>query len=684
MPNRLAGEQSPYLLQHAHNPVDWYPWGQEALAKARQEDKPIFLSIGYATCHWCHVMAHESFEDTLVAAALNRDFVSIKVDREERPDLDGVYMGVCQALTGAGGWPLSLFLTPEAKPFYAGTYFPPRTMMGRPGFLELLGEVARLWRQDRQRLLSTSEEITKAVQPKPSQPGADPGLATLEKGFWQLVHSFDAKRGGFGQAPKFPTPHRLNFLLRWHLREPQSRAWEMVETTLKAMRAGGIYDHLGQGFARYAVDENWLVPHFEKMLYDQALLAYAYLEAFQAGGGEEFAQTSRDIFAYVLRDMTDPSGGFYSAEDADSEGVEGLFYVWTPQQVHEVLGAELGELFCRYYDITPGGNFEHGRSIIHQRASVEDFARNLGLDPDKLARDLAQARQRLWEAREKRVRPLKDDKVLTAWNGLMIAALAKGHQVLGDEAHLAAARGAARFVLAQLSDPEGRLLRRWRGGQAGGQGFLEDYAFFVWGLIELHQADLDPAWLGQAARLCELACRLFEDELHGGFFFTPHDGEGLIAREKESYDGATPSGNSVMAVNLLRLARLTGQERWERKALKLLRAFGETLRRQPMAHTHMLLALDLALGPSQELVLAGGPDDQALQEMLSLARAGFAPRRSLLLVPPGQAGEPVRELAPFTRGMGTLEGRPAAYLCSGQACQRPISDPAELKAALHA
>ncbi len=682
MPNRLAGEQSPYLLQHAHNPVDWFPWGEEAFAKARQEDKPVFLSIGYATCHWCHVMAHESFEDTLVASAINRDFVAIKVDREERPDLDAIYMGVCQALTGSGGWPLTVFLTPEARPFYAGTYFPPRTMMGRPGLLELLGQVARLWRDDRQRLLSTSEEITKSLQPKPAAAEADLDLAVMEKAYWQLLHSFDAKRGGFGQAPKFPTPHHLDFLLRWQAREAGARGLEMVETTCAAMRAGGIFDHLGLGFARYAVDERWLVPHFEKMLYDQAQLAYAYLEAWQVSGRADFAQTAREIFTYVLRDLTDAEGGFYSAEDADSEGVEGLFYLWTPEQVHQVLGPELGELFCRYYDVTPAGNFEHGRSILHQRASVQAFAQNLGLNPEKLAQDLAQARQRLWQAREGRVHPLKDDKVLTAWNGLMIAALAKGYQALGEGAYLAAARRAAGFVLEQLSDDQGRLLRRWRSGQVSGPGFLEDYAFFIWGLIELHQADLDPAWLSQAARLCELACRLFEDQLHGGFFFTPHDGEELIARDKEAYDGATPSGNSVMAVNLLRLARLLARPEWERKAVKLLRAFAGPVRRQPMAYTHLLMALDLALGPSQELVLTGDPADPVVGEMLRLAQTGFGPRRVLLLLPPGPAGEQVRQLAPFTRGMGPVRGRPAAYLCSGHACQRPLTDPAELKAAL--
>ena len=682
MPNRLAGEASPYLLQHADNPVDWRPWGQEAFAAARAGDKPIFLSIGYATCHWCHVMAHESFADQEVAAALNRDFVSIKVDREERPDVDGVYMSVCQALTGSGGWPLTIFMDADGRPFFAGTYFPPTGMHGRPGFLQLISEIARLWREDRPRLMEAGAEVVRALQPRPQPAGGEPDLQTMEKGYWQLAKTYDPKRGGFGSAPKFPTPHHLNFLLRWHLRQPRSKALEMVQATLVAMRQGGIFDHLGLGFSRYSVDERWLVPHFEKMLYDQALLALAYAEAHQLTGDPFFAQVTEEIFAYVLRDLTHGQGGFFSAEDADSQGEEGRFYVWSPSEVDQVLGPELGELFRRCYDVASPGNFEQGRSVIHVTRSEADFARARGLEPEAVSADLARARQLPFAARLERPRPLKDDKILTAWNGLMIAALAKGHQALGRAGHLAAAVRAARFVLAELSHDQGRLLRRWRDGLTSGPGYLEDYAFFVWGLIELHAADGDPEWLAQALRLTDLAGGLFADQLHGGYYFSPHDGERLLLRDKEFYDGALPSGNSVMALNLIRLARVTGRSELERAAGKVFRAAAEGLANQPLAHTQMLVALDLALAPGQEVVIVGDRSDPAARALWDEARSGFAPHRALLWLPPGDRGRRVAELAPFAAGMGLVEGRPAAYVCRDFACQRPITDPGELAEAL--
>jgi hypothetical protein len=627
-------------------------------------------------------MAHESFQDPEVAALLNAEFVAIKVDREERPDLDSVYMSVCQALTGAGGWPLTVFLTPETKPFYAGTYFPKTTGGGRPGLMELLALIARTWREQRDKALEAGEQIARALAPRAQAAGVGPDLVALEKAYYALDRAFDAKRGGFGGAPKFPTPHQLNFLLRWHRAHPESRAFAMVEKTLAAMRAGGIYDHIGLGFARYSVDERWLVPHFEKMLYDQALLAYAYLEAYQIGGRAEFASTAREIFAYVLRDMTHPQGGFYTAEDADSEGREGLFYVWTPGQVDAVLGPELGDLFRRFYDIGEAGNFEHGTSIPWVTRDVEVYARARGLEPERVRDDLARAREMLFAAREKRVHPLKDDKVVTALNGLMIAALAKGFQVLGDEALLQAARRGAGFVLAHLRDDQGRLLRRWREGQTSGPGFLDDHAFFIWGLLELHQAEQDPAWLETALELARAQERLFADELHGGYYFTAHDAETLIIREKDFYDGATPSGNSVAAMNLIRLARLTSDTAWQRRADKLLAAFAGSVREQPLGHTQFLCALDLALSPGRELVVAGDIADPRTQALLAVARRGFRPDLTLLLRPPGQAGERVAALAPFARDMTTLDGAPAAYLCVGKSCQRPVSDPAELEALL--
>ncbi len=682
MPNRLAQEKSPYLLQHAHNPVDWLPWGDQALALALELDKPIFLSIGYATCHWCHVMAHESFEDQEVAALLNEHFVPVKVDREERPDLDGVYMSVCQALTGSGGWPLTVFLTPQGRPFHAGTYYPKHSGLGRPGLMEILPQIARLWREQREKVLETSGHIIQAVNARPAGAGGELDDKVMEKAYYALEQAFDPKHGGFGKAPKFPTPHHLNFLLRWQIRQPPRRAGVMVEKTLDGMRAGGIFDHLGLGFARYSVDERWLAPHFEKMLYDQALLALAYLEAHQQSGETRHLQTAADIFTYVLRDMTHPQGGFFSAEDADSEGKEGLFYLWTPLQVNQVLGPELGDLFCRFYDIGPAGNFEHGMSIPHLTRSVEAFAQARGLEAAQVEADLAQARGLLFAAREGRVHPLKDDKILSAWNGLMIAALAKGHAVAGRPDWLQAAQAAARFILANLSDPQGRLLRRWRDGHTSGQGFLDDHAFFVWGLLELYQADQNPAWLEQALRLTALMERHFADELHGGYYYAAHDGEALFMREKDIYDGAMPSGNSVAAHNLLRLARLTGDPTWERKAMKLFKAFAGQVRQAPQAHTHLLCALDYALAPGREVVIAGDPADPRTQAMLRAALASFRPDLTLLLNSPGPAGERLRGLAPYTRGMDPVGGAPAAYVCQNHACQRPVTTVEELNALL--
>ncbi len=682
MGNLLSQEKSPYLLQHADNPVDWRPWGQAAFAQAREQDKPVLVSIGYATCHWCHVMAHESFEDQEVAELLNRHFVAIKVDREERPDVDHLYMTVCQALTGGGGWPLNVFLTPEGKPFYAGTYFPKHTRLGRPGFMEVLAYLAKLWREDRDRLLQAGEQIIAAIQPRVGDPSAEPlGQSALQKAARQLAGAFDPQYGGFGKAPKFPSPHQLTFLLRWHHRQGDAKALEMVVKTLKAMRQGGMYDQVGYGFHRYSVDAYWLVPHFEKMLYDQAGLALAYLEAFQVTGDDFHARVAREIFEYVLRDMTDADGGFYSAEDADSEGHEGTFYVWTPAQVQKVLGPELAELFCRYYDVSEAGNFE-GKSIPHVTRTPQALARQTGLEPQEVAARLEDARGRLFEAREQRQHPLKDDKVLTAWNGLMIAALAKGAAVLGDPAYLKAADRAAEFVLERLRAPDGRLWRRWRLGEAAHRGCLEDYAFMVWGLLELYQAGHQVAHLEKALELNRTCLELFWDHDSGGFFFTPQGDEQLLVRDKDLYDGATPSGNSAALCNLLRLGRLTGQGDLEERADTMLRVFAAQAGEHPMAFCHLMSAVDFAQGPSQEVVVAG-PEGQAQTErMLALLKTDFAPRRVLLFNPGGEAGRALAELAPFVAGMSSADGKPRVYICSDYACQRPLEDPQELAAAL--
>jgi uncharacterized protein YyaL (SSP411 family) len=676
LPNRLAREKSPYLLQHADNPVDWRPWGDEALAEARARNIPIFLSIGYATCHWCHVMAHESFEDDEVAGALNRQYVSIKVDREERPDLDLVYMAACQALTGQGGWPLSVFLTPESKPFYAGTYFPKTSRMGRPGFIELIDMLAEKWRSNEDVVRQAADQLTRALQDVGTKPEPErPGVNALRNGYRQLSRSFDHQHGGFGSAPKFPTPHNLNFLLRYHQRTGEAEALEMVEKTLTAMRQGGIYDQIGFGFHRYSVDAKWFAPHFEKMLYDQALLTLAYLEAHQATGDEAYAKTAREVLEYVRRDMTSDEGAFFAAEDADSEGKEGLFYVWRPEEVDEVLGEETGDLYRACCGVVHGGNFEEGLSIPHLTLPLENLAKRKNIEPEALRVRIDQARLKLFDRRTERIRPLKDDKVVTAWNGLMIAAMAKAGQVLGQPEYIRAAAAAADFLLRNLRDPEGRLLRRYREGEAANAGFADDYAFFVWGLIELYEASLEVERLEQALTLNGLMLDLFWDDENGGFYFSGLANEGLVARKKEIYDGALPSANSVAALNMLRLGRMTGRTELEKKADELLKAFGSQLGQYPGVHTHLLMALDFALGPTQEIVVSGDPADERTRRLIREVQSRFLPRKVLLHRPVGAAAERLAAVAPYTAEMKPAAGVPALYFCQGYACRRPETDP---------
>jgi uncharacterized protein YyaL (SSP411 family) len=683
--NRLRDEKSPYLLQHADNPVNWYPWGDDAFQKAKTEDRPIFLSIGYATCHWCHVMAHESFEDDEVASLLNKNFIAIKVDREERPDVDKIYMFVCQSLTGHGGWPLSIFMTPEGKPFFAGSYFPKSGRLGMPGFVDVLKQIAAMWQDDRASILKSSEAITAAIQPRSDSDSSVDAVSkeTLKRGFTQLAGVFDSAWGGFGAAPKFPTPHHLTFLLRWGKRSADSEGLEMVEKTLTAMRTGGIFDQIGFGFHRYSVDQKWLVPHFEKMLYDQALLAMAYTEAHQATGNLAFARVVGEMFSYVLRDMTSPEGGFYSAEDADSEGKEGLFYVWTPQEIKKHLGEHLGDLFCRFYDITEAGNFEEGRSIPHMPVSLQVFAARETMDMASLDRLLTDARDRLFGVREKRIHPLKDDKILTSWNGLMIAALAKGNQVLGDPAYGEAARSAAEFILQNLKTADGGLLRRYRQGDVAHPGYLDDYAFLVWGLIELYEATFDISYLEEAVGLNEAMIDIFWDKEGGGLYFTGEGNEPLITRSKEIYDGALPSGNSVAALNFLRLARLTGNVELEKRSEQLIGAFAAAVVDQPIAYTQLLAALDFMIGPSQEIVVAGDPALETTRAMLEAVQRRFLPNKVLLLRPQGVEGERVTALSPFVEGMAPIDRQPTVYICEHYACQAPIKDMGQLASALH-
>ncbi len=679
-PNSLIGEKSPYLLQHVWNPVNWYPWGQEAFQKAKMENKPIFLSIGYATCHWCHVMAHESFEDEEVARFLNSHFIAIKVDREERPDIDKIYMSVCQAMTGRGGWPLTIFMTPEGKPFFAGTYFPKLNRMGMTGLMDILNQIAVMWQKDRARILEAGDEITNALKARDSEKsGQVVGLDTLKTGHEQLAGTYDQKWGGFGTEPKFPTPHHLTFLLRWHKRSSDPDALKMAEKTLDAMRRGGIFDHIGFGFHRYSVDEKWLVPHFEKMLYDQAMLAMAYIEAYQVTGNAQFGQVAREIFTYVLRDMTDPDGGFYCAEDADSEGKEGLFYVWTPAEVKKNLGEKTGGLFCRFYGISDAGNFEDGNSIPHIPVDPGIFANKEGMGLKELESLLEEARIKLFAARKKRIHPLKDDKILTSWNGLMIAAFAKGYQVFGDQAYADAAVKAFGFIMKNLRTNDDRLLRRYRQGEAAYPGYLDDYAFLIWGLIELYEATFDVSCLEEAIALNQAMLDIFWDKQGGGLYFTGKGNETLITRSKEIYDGALPSGNSVAALNFLRLGRMTGNTGLEQKAEQLTEAFSKEVTSFPMAYTQLLIALDFMFGPTREIVIAGNPSLESTRAMVKAVRKSFIPNKIVLLYPEGPDGQRLEDISPFVKNMYPIKKKSTAYVCQQYACKTPVTDAAQLE-----
>jgi len=682
--NRLRAEKSPYLLQHAQNPVDWYPWGPEAFATARRENKPIFLSIGYSTCHWCHVMEHESFEDTAVARLMNETFVSIKVDREERPDIDNIYMSVCQMMTGGGGWPLTIIMTPDQKPFFAGTYFPRESRHGRIGMMDLVPRIREAWRTRRADIDSSASQIAESLQREPVRPqaGNAPGLPLVSAAVSQLAGRFDSVHGGFGQAPKFPTAQNLMLLLRYWKRTGEGHALEMAEQTLTGMRRGGICDHIGFGFHRYSTDREWLLPHFEKMLYDQAMLCLAYLEAYQATRKSEYAATAREILAYVRRDMTDQDGGFHSAEDADSDGEEGKFYVWTTDEIRAYLSPEDAALFIRLYNLEDDGNYldqatqeRTGACIPHVRRSQDELARREGLAPAALAERLDSMRETLFAIREKRIRPHKDDKVLTDWNGLMIAAFARAARVLDEPEYAGDARRAADFVLTRVRRDDGRLLHRYRDGEAAIAAHLDDYAFLIWGLIELYEASFDPRHLQIALDLNDDQFVHFWDDEAGGFCFTADDAEELIARTKETYDGAIPSGNSVALNNLLRLARLTGREELAVRADRLSLAFGAELESVPSAHSMMLCGVDFAAGPTQEIVIAGDPSAADTKAMLDALRGMFLPS-SVVLLRAGDAG--IAELAPFTRELEAVDGKATAYVCENFACQLPVTTPGEL------
>jgi uncharacterized protein YyaL (SSP411 family) len=669
--NRLANEKSPYLLQHAHNPVDWYPWGEEAFEAAKTQDKPIFLSIGYATCHWCHVMEHESFENEEIAGLMNEAFVCIKVDREERPDIDNIYMTVAQMMTGQGGWPLTIIMTPDKKPFHAATYVPPEQRFGRIGMRQLIPRLSEAWVNQRKEVLGSSNKITEVLARQQGAGGGDElDAGLLDAGCEELLGQYDPGKGGFGARPKFPTPHRLVFLLR-HGEDAGIRA---VEHTLEEMRKGGIFDQVGFGFHRYSTDSDWLLPHFEKMLYDQALLAIAYTEAFELTGKPLYKQVAEEVLEYVLRDMTTPGGGFYSAEDADSEGEEGLFYIWDTRELKELLGDDF-DFVAQAWNISASGNFRdestgqvNGKNIPHltELLSAEDADR------------ISAPRKKLFEVREKRIHPLKDTKVLADWNGLMIAALAKAGRAFNEEKYVQAAIRANGFVESEMRQESGALWHRWREGHKAVPGQLEDYAFLILGLLELYESTLDCTYLKTALRYNGILDAAFRDEAGGGYFMTADDAEELIVRPKELYDGAIPSGNSVQMLNLLKLARLTGRSELELQATETGKAFGGMINRSPSNFSQALIALQFAEGETVEIVVVGERDDAETRAMLDYVRLHYKPGKVVLFKDAANAG-PLAALAPFTKAQEMVGGKPTVYICRNFACEKPVHSIAALK-----
>lgn len=669
--NRLIFSQSPYLLQHARNPVNWYPWGEEAFAEAKKQNKAIFLSIGYTTCHWCHVMEHESFEDQQVADILNKDFICIKVDREERPDIDEVYMTVTQGMTGSGGWPMTIVMTPDKKPFFAGTYFPKDDRGNRAGLMTILDQLTAAWKDRRADIDKTADEIAGQLQ---SMVGGAPGEelppTILDTAFEQFEGRYDATNGGFSTAPKFPMSPNLMFLMRYGKRADKKQALDMVSKTLTEMRKGGVFDQIGYGFHRYSTDPVWLTPHFEKMLYDQALLTMAYLEGYQSTGNEAFAQTAHEILTYVLRDMTSPDGGFYSAEDADSEGEEGTFYVWTIEEIKKILGEDDGILFAKIFNIKPDGNFKDEASGKNTGTNIPHLSAEIPADQHDKIEAL---RQKLFEVREKRIHPQKDDKILTDWNGLMIAAFARAGQVLDEPKYTAAAKKSADYVLSTLTDKDGRLLKRSRLGKAGLTAHLEDYAFVVWGLLDLYEATFDTHYLAEAIRLNDLMVKHFKDDKDGGFYMTADDAEKLLVRSKKLYGGAIPSGNAVAILNLTRLNRITANPDYEKEAHTTLKAFSAEVEKAPSAFPVVLVALDFLFGPSKEIVIAGKKDAADTKAMLAALSLPFLPNKVILFRPDGDP-ESITKLAPYTKTQSSLGGKATAYVCSNFTCQRPTTD----------
>ena len=698
--NRLAHEKSPYLLQHAHNPVDWYPWGEEAFEKARRENKPIFLSIVYSTCHWCHVMAHESFEDEATAALMNRDFVNIKVDREERPDVDRVYMTFVQATTGGGGWPMSVWLTPDLKPFVGRTYFPPEDRYGQPAFQKVLERISSAWKQDREKIAISGSKIIEALQESQST-GSDAtakiDIKVFEDAYQQLVRSYDPREGGFSTAPKFPRPVALNFLTRFYARDPKSdngkHSLEMDLFTLRKMAAGGVHDHIGGGFHRYSVDRYWHVPHFEKMLYDQAQLAVAYLDAFQITQDRQYAEVARDILDYVARDMTSKHGGFFSAEDADSlfehgkpEHGEGAFYVWTEKQVDGALGNE-SAIFKYHFGVQSHGNAPEGsdpqdefrgKNILIQRHTLAETAQRFKKNENEANQSLGRNREKLLSIRNQRPRPHLDDKIISAWNGLMISAYARGAQVLDEPRYLESATRAAKFVRANLYD-EKILFRNYREGRSAVEGFADDYAFVIEGLLDLYEASFDVEWLKFAIELQETQDRLFFDAKGGGYFSTSGKDKSVVLRMKDDNDSAEPAASSVVALNLLRLAQLRNDKQFEDRARKTIDAFGATVTHFASAMPQLLVALDFSLNKPRQVVIAGKSDNAGTKALLKEVHHHFLPNKILILADGGARQKFFAEKNEAIGAMSMIDGKPAAYVCENFTCKAPVTSAKALR-----
>lgn len=676
--NRLAHESSPYLLQHAHNPVDWYPWGSEALERAKQEDKPILLSIGYSACHWCHVMERESFENEQIAALMNDNFVCIKVDREERPDVDSIYMNAVQMMTGHGGWPLTVFLKPDLKPFYGGTYFPPADRHGMPGFPRILMSIGESYRTRKDDIATSADAITAELRKAGSVGSPSDMLTTeiLDEASSRLRTGFDSANGGFGSAPKFPPSMSLMFLLRQHKRIGSSIPLEMAELTLDKMAGGGMYDHLGGGFHRYSVDERWLVPHFEKMLYDNALLARVYLYAYQLTRKPKYRQVAEETLEYVMRDMAAPSGGFYSSEDADSEGAEGKFYVWTLEEITEVLGETDARLFADYYDVTSEGNFEDRKSILNTPRPLDDVAAEHGMKVGALSALLAAARKKLFYSRETRVRPGRDEKILTAWNGLMITAFAEAARILERDDYARFAARNADFVLSELSK-DGRLLRSFSNGKAKLNGYLDDYSYMIEALIAVYEATFEISYFDHARQFAESIVRYFGDESSPGFFYTSSDHEELIARMKDFFDNATPSGNSVAALSLMKIALLTGELRYQHRAISILRSMQQPMSRYSQAFGYLLCALDFYLADPKEIAIIGPAESHEVRLFIQSIYSRFLPNKVVACSEPEQAH--ILESISLLRGRQMVESKPTVYVCRDYSCLAPVTSPHELE-----